>query len=54
MRSPQLSDKNSRLKQIDRLFHGKTAAAYDKNVDIKFNLYHALFLYPFIEKIREK
>jgi len=52
MRNPRLSDENSRLKQIDRLFHRKTAAAYDRKIDIKFNLYHTLFLYPFIEKIK--
>ncbi len=52
MRNSQLSDKNSRFKQIDRLFHRKAAAGYDKKVDMKFNLYHALFLYSFIEKIK--
>lgn len=52
MRDSQLPDKNSRLKQIDRSFHRKTAFAYDKRVDIKFNLYHTLFLYPFIEKVK--
>lgn len=52
MTDPRSTDENLRSKQIDRLFHKKTAAVYDKRVDTKFNSYHVLFLHPFIDKLK--
>jgi len=52
MTPPRSTDENLRSKQIDRLFHKKTAAVYDKRVDAKFNSYHVLFLHPFIDKVK--
>lgn len=39
------------LKKIDREFHRKTASQYDRRIDIKHDLYHRLFLYPFIDEL---